>query len=197
MAERGAERNRRTAETELTARIILDGRGEAEVSTGIGFLDHLVAQFAKHGLFDLRLEGRGDVAVDAHHLVEDAGQLLGTVVADALGDRAGVNRYGSSLVPMDEALLQAVVDLSGRPLTVISGAFPPGRPGGVDGEVWPEFFRAFARGAALTLHLRVLAGENAHHTFEAAFKAFGRALAEAVALNPRVRGVPSTKGVLG
>lgn len=197
MTERRSSLERQTRETTVAVELTLDGSGRADVSTGLPFFDHLLEQLVRHGLFDLRLRGEGDLQVDAHHLVEDTGLLLGAAFRQALGDRAGINRYGSALLPMDEALCQVAVDISGRPLLAWSGEWPVGRPGGIDSEVWPEFFRALAQEGRLTIHLGLLTGKNAHHAYEVAFKAVGRALSEAAALNPRVEGVPSTKGVLG
>lgn len=197
VTERRSVLERVTRETSIAVELTLDGAGRAEVSTGLPFFDHLLEQLVRHGLFDLRLRGEGDLQVDAHHLVEDTGLLLGAALRVALGDRAGINRYGSALLPMDDALCQVAIDISGRPFLAWTGEWPTGRPGGIEGEVWPEFFRALAQEGRLTLHLGLLAGQNAHHAYETAFKAVGRALSAAVALNPRVEGIPSTKGVLG
>ena len=179
---------RKTAETEIRLRLNLDGKGEYQVDTGCGFLNHMLELFARHGRFDLSVKCTGDTDVDDHHTVEDTGISLGCAFARALGDRRGVNRYGQRLLPMDEALALVAVDLSGRAFLV--GTF--------DTELVKEFFLAFAREANVTLHIRALAGENTHHIIEAVFKGFGRAMREAVLIDPACAGeIPSTKGTLG
>lgn len=197
-AARRASRQRTTAETAIRLSLFLDGTGEAKVRTGIGFFDHMLTAFARHGLFDLEVEVEGDLHVDGHHTVEDTGLVLGAALRDALGDKAGIARFGAAHVPMDESLVMAAVDLSGRPYLAFTGfTFDVPAVGGFDTPLAEEFFRALASEARCNLHLRCLAAGNAHHMIEAAFKAVGRALREAVSLDPRVKGVPSTKGVLG
>ncbi len=194
--ERTAQIERETAETRVSLRLGLDGTGRAEVSTGVGFLDHMLTHVAVHGLFDLAVEARGDLHVDAHHTVEDVGICLGKALSEALGDRAGLVRFGEACVPMDEALAQVVVDVSGRAHLSYDDAIPPGKVGEIDTELFREFFEGLARSAGITLHVRVLAGRNSHHKVEAVFKAFGRALDAATRRDPRRSGVPSTKGSL-
>jgi imidazoleglycerol-phosphate dehydratase len=191
------EIRRTTKETDLLVRISLDGRGEAAVKTGIGFFDHMLEAFARHGLFDLTVEARGDLHVDGHHTVEDTGIAIGTAVARALGDRAGIRRYADALVPLDEALVRAVVDVSGRPYIHYEIEIAKWQLlGDYDVFLTPEFFRALVLNAGLTAHLDLVRGDNPHHIVEAAFKAFGRALDGATSIDPRVAGVPSTKGAL-
>jgi len=194
---RVGEVERKTKETEIKVRIDLDGRGEARVHTGIGFFDHMLEAFARHGLFDLVVEGRGDLQVDGHHTVEDTGIALGQAIARALGDRAGIRRFADVIVPLDDALVRAVVDVSGRPFLAYQVDIPKWQMlGDYDVFLTPEFFRAVVHNAALTVHLDAIRGDNPHHLVEAAFKAFARALDEATSIDPRVQGVPSTKGVL-
>jgi imidazoleglycerol-phosphate dehydratase len=192
-----AEVQRRTKETDLHVRVDLDGQGEARVGTGIGFFDHMLEALARHALLDLTVEAKGDLHVDGHHTVEDTGIALGQAIAKALGDRAGIRRYGHALVPLDEALVRAVVDVSGRPYLSYHVDIPKWQLlGDYDVFLTPEFFRALVLNAELTVHLDLLRGDNPHHVVEAAFKAFARALDAATALDPRVHGVPSTKGAL-
>lgn len=194
---RSAEIRRRTAETDITLALCLDGAGQCEVDTGVGFLDHMLTLFAAHGRFDLSIVCRGDTEVDDHHSVEDIGIALGEAVARALGEKRGIARYGSMLLPMDEALVLAAIDLSGRACLRFSAQIPAQKIGTFDTELVEEFFTAFARSAGATLHIRQLDGANSHHIVEAMFKAFGRALSAAVALDPRLGDeIPSTKGVL-
>lgn len=196
---RRSERRRETTETRIVAELVVDGRGVAEVQTGIGFFDHLLIAWARHGLFDLRLVAEGDLHVDAHHTVEDVGLVLGAAWADALGEKRGLVRFGEATVPMDEALVRAVVDLSGRPYFHDGVRLPADQPriGAWDAALLREFWRAFATEARLTLHLDSLRGRNAHHLTEAAFKAVARALRAAASPDPRCPdAVPSTKGVL-
>lgn len=193
---RTAEVERKTRETEIRVRLALDGAGSAEVDTGVGFLDHMLTHVAVHGFFDLAAAARGDLHVDFHHTVEDVGIALGEAVSRALGDRRGIARYGEATVPMDEALAQVVLDLSGRTHLSYDDGLAPGKVGEVDIELFREFFEAFARAAGATVHVRVTSGRNAHHVIEAVFKAFGRALDRATHPDPRRRGVPSTKGSL-
>jgi len=195
-APRRATIMRQTNETDVEAEVNLDGSGMSGITTGIGFLDHMLTHVARHGLFNLTVRARGDLHVDDHHTVEDVGITLGQAVREALGDRAGIVRYGHAIVPMDEALVLCAVDISGRGLSICELSIPAERIGGFAVEMVPEFFRAVAHNAGITLHVRQFAGVNAHHIVEAAFKAFGRALSQAVARSERVQGVPSTKGVL-
>lgn len=186
---------RRTTETDIRLTLNLDGTGQADIETGIGFFDHMLTAFARHGLFDLTVRTEGDLHVDGHHTVEDTGLCLGMALKDALGDKAGITRYAHAYVPMDDALVLAALDLSGRPYLDYD-LTPKGMVGAFDGSLGEEFFRAFATTGGVTLHLRQFAGKNDHHILEAAFKAVTRALRFAVAYDPRVQGVPSTKGML-
>ncbi|MGE5554325.1 MAG: imidazoleglycerol-phosphate dehydratase HisB [Betaproteobacteria bacterium] len=186
---------RATKETQIEVELALDGTGQGEVATGLAFFDHLLNQVAKHGLLDLRLTAKGDLAVDGHHTVEDTGLALGQALAQALGEKAGVRRYGEAAVPLDEALARVVLDLSGRPFLALRANFPQARVGEFDLALVPEFLRAFTTTAGITLHAEVT-GANSHHMAEALFKALGRALDAASQLDPRVAGVPSTKGKL-
>jgi imidazoleglycerol-phosphate dehydratase len=196
MADREAVVERRTTETDIAVRLNLDGTGESEIHTGVGFFDHMLTHVARHGLCDLSVKAKGDLHIDDHHTVEDVGIAIGTALKEALGDRAGIVRYGHAILPMDEALVLCALDISGRGLSVCELAVPTERLGAFATEMVPEFFRAVAHNAGITLHIRQMAGTNGHHIVEAAFKAFGRALAEAAGRSERVSGVPSTKGVL-
>ncbi len=197
MSQRIGEVRRTTKETDLFVRVVLDGRGESSIKTGIGFFDHMLEALARHGLMNLTIEGQGDLHVDGHHTVEDTGIALGAAIAKALGDRAGIRRYGDALVALDEALVRAVVDVSGRPYIHYDIEIPKWQMlGDYDVFLTPEFFRAVVLNAGLTAHLDLVRGDNPHHIVEAAFKAFARALDAATALDPRVAGVPSTKGSL-
>ena len=197
MSARVGEIRRSTKETDLYVRVALDGRGEAQVRTGIGFFDHMLEAFARHGLIDLTVEAQGDLHVDGHHTVEDTGIALGAAIERALGDRVGIRRYGDALVPLDDALVRAVVDVSGRPYIHYGIEVPKWQMlGDYDVFLTPEFFRAVVLNAGLTAHLDLVRGDNPHHIVEAAFKAFARALDAAIALDSRVKGVPSTKGSL-
>ena len=194
---RAAEVHRKTKETDLRVHLVLDGRGEARVRTGIGFFDHMLEALARHALLDLTVEASGDLHVDGHHTVEDTGIALGQAIARALGDRAGIRRYADAMVPLDEALVRAVVDVSGRPYLAYHVDIPKWQMlGDYDVFLTPEFFRALVQNAGLTVHLDLVRGDNPHHIVEAAFKAFAHALDDATTLDPRVSGVPSTKGVL-
>ncbi len=188
--------SRKTGETSIRASLNLDGKGEFQGGAGIGFLDHMLHLWTRHGLFDLALEAIGDLQVDAHHTVEDVGICLGQAFNTALGEKRGINRYGSALLPMDEALVLAAVDISGRPFLAYDVKTENPRVGELPLELVPEFFRAFANTAGLTLHLRLLAGFNSHHIIEAVFKGCARALRQAVALSGPEDEAPSTKGVL-
>jgi imidazoleglycerol-phosphate dehydratase len=193
---RTATIERKTGETDVRLELTLDGTGAGTRSTGVGFLDHMLDLFARHGHVDLGVAVSGDLQTGAHHTAEDTAIVLGQALDRALGDRAGIVRYGSATVPMDEARASCALDISGRPFTVFEADLPPGSTGGFDHELTEEFFRALANAAKLTLHLRVETGSNAHHMIEAAFKSFARALREAVTIDPTEQGVPSTKGTL-
>ena len=193
---RQATVTRETRETRITVTIDLDGTGKADLSTGIGFFDHMLDGFARHGLSDLTVRCEGDLQVDCHHTIEDTGITLGTAIARALGDKAGILRYGSCLLPMDETLALCAVDLGGRPYFVYDAAFAAPACGGMDTQMAREFFYAVSYSAAMNLHLKVLYGENDHHKLEALFKAFAKALSAAVRQDPRIEGVLSTKGSL-
>ncbi|MDE6212366.1 MAG: imidazoleglycerol-phosphate dehydratase HisB [Lachnospiraceae bacterium] len=187
---------RNTKETKINATLNLDGTGKGEISTGIGFFDHMLEGFTKHGFFDLTLQVNGDLQVDGHHTVEDTGIVLGQAIKEALGDKTGIKRYGSFLLPMDDALCLCAIDLSGRPYLAFDCAFSAERVGELDTELVREFFYAVSYSAGMNLHLRMLDGTNAHHMIEAMFKAFAKALDEAVSYDERIRGVLSTKGSL-
>ncbi len=194
---RNAEMERKTAETDIRLALNLDGTGCGKIDTGIGFLDHMLTLFAKHGRFDLSVTCRGDTGVDGHHSAEDVGIVLGAALARALGEKRGIRRYGSFLLPMDEALALVALDLSGRACLRFSAEFPTEKIGTFDTELVKEFFLAVCRSAGMTLHIRLLDGENSHHIAEAMFKGFGRALGEAVSEDARLSGeIPSTKGTL-
>ena len=193
---RSADINRSTAETEVTVTLALDGIGEGERHTGVGFLDHMLDLFARHGRLNLEVRASGDLETGAHHTVEDVGICIGQALDEALGDRAGIARYGQATVPMDESRASCALDISGRGLCAFEAALPPGSIGNFDHELVEEFFRALAINAKLTLHLTIERGTNAHHAIEAAFKALARALRAAVALDPTEPGIPSTKGTL-
>jgi len=193
---RTARIERATAETEITLSLDLDGSGQADVETGVGFLDHMLTLFARHGLFDLAVRCKGDLHVDQHHTVEDVGICLGSAIGQAVGDKRGIVRYGTFTAPMDETLVMVSLDLSGRAFVVCDLEVRDRRIGDFDAELAPEFFRAVSGNALMNLHVHQFYGENAHHIVEAAFKAFGRALDAATRLDHRVSGVPSTKGVL-
>jgi imidazoleglycerol-phosphate dehydratase len=193
---RTASISRATKETDVKLSLTLDGTGNGGRSTGVGFFDHMLDLLARHGRLDLDVAVEGDLVTGAHHTVEDTGIVLGQALDKALGDRAGIYRYGHAVIPMDEALASCALDLSGRPYCAITAELPSGSIAGFDHEEAEEFFRAVAMSAKLTMHLRVDAGTNAHHIIEAMFKAFARALRAAVAIDPTERGVPSTKGTL-
>ena len=193
---RSATIERRTTETQIALTLNLDGTGTAEIASGIGFLDHMLTLFAKHSGCDLTVRATGDVQVDDHHLTEDIGIALGMALKQALGDKRGIRRYGDILLPMDEALLLAALDCSGRPFFAWEVTLPQPKVGTWDSELAEDFFRALAVNAGLTLHFRMLAGSNTHHIIEATFKACARALREAISPDPREQGVPSTKGTL-
>jgi len=196
MTARIAEVSRKTAETQITVKVNLDGTGVSKLSTGIGFFDHMLDQIARHGLIDLEIQATGDLHIDGHHTVEDVGITLGQAVAKAVGDKKGITRYGHAYVPLDEALSRVVVDLSGRPGLEFKVDFVRARIGEFDVDLVHEFFQGFINHALVTLHVDNLRGDNAHHQAETVFKAFGRALRMAVEADPRMQGVPSTKGSL-
>lgn len=195
-ANRRAVVTRVTGETDITVELDLDGTGTCSIDTGVPFFDHMPNAFGRHGLFDLTVRATGDIEVDAHHTVEDTGIVLGQAFTQALGDKAGITRFSDVCIPMDETLVQAAVDISGRGQAYCDLPIPTERVGSFDTELAVEFFYAFARDARVTLHVRELAGANSHHIIEAAFKAAGRAMRYACELDPRVNGVPSTKGSL-
>ena len=195
-ANRRAVVTRVTGETDITVELDLDGTGTCLIDTGVPFLDHMLNAFGRHGLFDLTVRAIGDIEVDAHHTVEDTGIVLGQAFTQALGDKAGITRFSDVCIPMDETLVQATVDISGRGQAYCDLPIPTERVGSFDTELAVEFFYAFARDARVTLHVRELSGANSHHIIEAVFKAAGRAMRYACELDPRVNGVPSTKGSL-
>jgi imidazoleglycerol-phosphate dehydratase len=197
LVPRTAEVSRNTAETQITVKLNLDGSGKASLSTGIGFFDHMLDQIARHGLIDLDIQATGDLHIDGHHTVEDVGITFGQAVAQAVGDKKGLRRYGHAYVPLDEALSRVVVDFSGRPGLDMHVPFKSGMIGGFDSQLAYEFFQGFVNHAFVTLHIDNLKGDNAHHQAETVFKAFARALRMALEIDPRAAGViPSTKGSL-
>lgn len=194
--ERTATCKRKTKETDITVTINLDGQGRNDIHTGIGFFDHMLDGFARHGLFDLTVRAEGDIHVDCHHTVEDVGIVLGTAILKAVGDKAGIKRYGSFLLPMDESLVLCAVDLSGRPYLNYDASFPTERIGTLDTEMLREFFYAVSYTAMMNLHLKILDGKNSHHMAEAMFKGFGKALDMATMDEPRMKEAWTTKGAL-
>jgi len=197
-AGRRASVERKTRETRIAAALNLDGRGASEIATGIGFLDHMLDQLARHSLIDLRLKAEGDLHIDFHHTTEDSGYVVGEAVAKALGDRRGIMRWGEAMVPMDETLTRVALDMSNRPYLIWKVKFTRPKLGEMDTELFKEWFQAFAQSAGVTLHVENLYGDNNHHIVESCFKGLARALRQAVALDPRrLDAVPSTKGVLG
>lgn len=193
---RQASIERITKETKIKLSLSLDGRGESKICTSVPFLDHMLDLFARHGLFDLTVEATGDIDIDFHHTVEDIGIVLGTAFREALGDKAGIRRYGNATVPMDETLAAAAVDLSGRPYLVYHVRLPKVKIGDFDVELVREFFQGFANNCGANVHVNVMYGDNVHHIIEACFKAFARAMDQATQLDPRIEGVMSTKGKL-
>ena len=193
---RTAEKSRKTRETSISVNIDIDGNGEAKIDTGIGFFDHMLEGFAKHGFFDLTLSCEGDLLVDGHHTVEDCGIVLGEAIKDAVGTKEGINRYGHMILPMDDALVLCAVDLCGRPYLQYDASFPTERIGYLDTELIREFFYALSYSAGMNIHLKVLSGINSHHICEAMFKSFAKALDMATCYNPRITNVLSTKGSL-
>ncbi|WP_456033588.1 imidazoleglycerol-phosphate dehydratase HisB [Roseburia inulinivorans] len=187
---------RKTKETDISLHLNLDGTGSSSIHTGIGFFDHMLDGFARHGLFDLKVNVAGDLAVDCHHTIEDTGIVLGNAIKEAVGDKKGIRRYGSCILPMDETLVLCAVDLSGRPYLVFDGEFTTDRVGYMDTEMVKEFFYAISYTAGMNLHIRVLSGGNNHHMIEAMFKAFAKALDQATIIDPRITDILSTKGSL-
>ena len=193
---RSASIERNTSETKIKLSIDLDGNGNGNIHTGIGFFDHMLDGFARHGLFDLKVNVAGDLAVDCHHTIEDTGIVLGNAIKEAIGDKKGIRRYGSCILPMDETLVLCAVDLSGRPYLVFDGEFTTDRVGYMDTEMVKEFFYAISYTAGMNLHIRVLSSGNNHHMIEAMFKAFAKALDQATVIDPRITDILSTKGSL-
>lgn len=193
---RTADYVRKTKETDISLHLNLDGTGSSSIHTGIGFFDHMLDGFARHGLFDLKVNVAGDLAVDCHHTIEDTGIVLGNAIKEAVGDKKGIRRYGSCILPMDETLVLCAVDLSGRPYLVFDGEFTTDRVGYMDTEMVKEFFYAISYTAGMNLHIRVLSGRNNHHMIEAMFKAFAKALDQATVIDPRITDILSTKGSL-
>ncbi len=193
---RSAQIKRNTAETQITLSLNIDGEGKTEIQTGVGFFNHMLTHIGKHSLSDLKVETLGDTEIDCHHTVEDTGIVLGEAIKVALGNKEGINRYGHAIVPMDEALVLCAVDLSGRPYVDVDTPFTIDRLGDFEVEMVEEFFRAVAVHAGMNLHIQVLRGKNNHHIIEGMCKAFAKAMLEAMTLNPRIKGVPSTKGML-
>lgn len=194
--QRTGKCERNTKETQISIEINLDGEGKSEISTGVGFFDHMLVLFAKHSMIDAKITCTGDINVDNHHTVEDTGIALGIAIQNALGNKESINRYGSATIPMDEALAFAAVDISGRPYLVYDAPLSGLRCGDYEVQCTEEFFRAACYNAGITLHVKALYGRNDHHMIEGMFKAFGRALRQAVQIDPKVKGVPSTKGAL-
>lgn len=196
MSERIAKITRTTKETTISATFCVDGKGEANISTGVGFFDHMLAGFAKHGFFDMDLSCKGDLEVDTHHTIEDCGIVIGNAIKEAIGDKRGIKRYGSFILPMDESLVLCAIDLSGRPYLVFDGEFTIPKIGDLETEMIKEFFYAISYACGMNLHIKVLSKGNNHHMAEAMFKAFGKALDEATTIDPRITDILSTKGSL-
>ena len=196
--KRKAKVTRTTTETQIWAEVNLDGSGNYKITTGIGFLDHMLEQLSKHSLIDIELEARGDLHIDAHHTTEDAGYVIGGAIGEALGSRVGINRFAHAEIPMDESLSSVTLDVSGRPFLEWKVTMPNSRLGEMDSELFKEWFRAFAQAAGITIHVRNAYGENSHHIIESCFKALGRSLREAVEIDKRNdSAIPSTKGSIG
>ena len=196
MADRISALSRKTKETDISVSLNIDGAGKAQINTGVGFFDHMLEGFSKHGFFDLKLQCEGDLEVDCHHTIEDCGIVLGTAIREAVGDKQGIRRYGDRILPMDETLVLCAIDLSGRPYLVFDGEFTAERVGYMDTEMVKEFFYAISYSAGMNLHIKVLNPGNNHHMIEAMFKAFARALDEATTYDPRITDILSTKGSL-
>lgn len=194
--KRSSKQRRKTKETDISLTLNLDGSGETQLDTGIGFFDHMLDGFARHGFFDLKVQVKGDLIVDTHHSIEDIGIVLGNAIRYALKDKKGVKRYGSCILPMDETLVLCAIDLSGRPYFSFEGEFTAERVGYMETEMVREFFYAISYSAGMNLHMKILSGTNNHHMIEGLFKAFGRALDEAATKDPRIRDIMSTKGSL-
>lgn len=194
--QRNTQQNRKTKETDISLFLNVDGKGETQLDTGIGFFDHMLDGFARHGLFDLKVQVTGDLVVDTHHTIEDTGIVLGNAIRKSLGDKRGIKRYGSCILPMDETLVLCAIDLSGRPYFSFEGEFSVERVGYMDTEMVREFFYAVSYSAGMNLHMKILSGTNNHHMAEGLFKAFGRALDEATITDPRIKDIMSTKGSL-
>ena len=188
--------SRKTNETSISIEVDLDGQGNSSIDTGVGFFDHMLTHLAKHGQFDLKVSAKGDLHIDAHHTVEDVGILLGQAFLQAVGEPVGLTRFGHAVIPMDEALAEVAIDFSGRPFLVFNADIPKVRLGDFDAELAEEFFRAFAMNSRMTLHVNLRYGSNVHHNIEVMFKAFARALRQALSIDETVQGIPSTKGVL-
>lgn len=196
MADRISALSRKTKETDISVSLNIDGAGKAQINTGVGFFDHMLEGFSKHGFFDLKLQCEGDLEVDCHHTIEDCGIVLGNAIKEAIGDKKGIKRFGSCILPMDETLVLCAIDLSGRPYLVFDGEFTAERVGYMDTEMVKEFFYAISYSAGMNLHIKVLNPGNNHHMIEAMFKAFARALDEATTYDPRITDILSTKGSL-
>lgn len=194
--QRNVHQNRKTKETDISLFLEIDGKGETQLDTGIGFFDHMLDGFSRHGFFDVKVQVKGDLEVDTHHTIEDTGIVLGTAIRKALGDKRGIKRFGSCILPMDETLVLCAIDLSGRPYFSFEGEFTADRVGYMDTEMVREFFYAVSYSAGMNLHMKILDGVNNHHMIEALFKAFGRALDEATTSDPRIKDIMSTKGSL-
>lgn len=193
---RTATIERKTSETDITVRLNVDGTGESKIETGVGFFDHMLTLFAKHGFFDLQISAKGDLEVDGHHTVEDVGICLGQAFDQALGDKTGITRYGFFILPMNEALATVSLDICGRPFLAYNIDLTASQIGGFDADLAHEFFQAFTTNSGVSLHVRLQAGTNPHHVIEAVFKSFGKAMERACIVDPRIKGVQSTKGVL-
>lgn len=196
MSERIAATTRKTKETDISISFNIDGTGKSQINTGVGFFDHMLEGFSKHGFFDLKMQCDGDLTVDCHHTIEDCGIVLGNAIKEAIGDKKGIKRFGSCILPMDESLVLCAIDLSGRPYLVFDGEFASERVGYMDTEMVKEFFYAISYSAGMNLHIKVLTPGNTHHMIEAMFKAFGKALDEATCLDARIADILSTKGSL-
>ena len=196
MDNRSAKIARKTKETDIEISLCIDGTGKSEISTGIGFFDHMLEAFARHGLFDLKVKVSGDLNVDCHHTIEDTGIVLGQAIAEAIGNKQGIKRYGSNILPMDETLVMSAIDLCGRPYFVMDGEFTAPMVGVFDTQMVREFFYSVSYAAAMNLHLRIITGLNDHHKIEALFKSFAKSLDEATMIDPRITDVLSTKGAL-
>ncbi|MEG1945954.1 MAG: imidazoleglycerol-phosphate dehydratase HisB [Lachnospiraceae bacterium] len=194
--QRNAQQNRKTKETDISLFLNIDGKGETKLNTGVGFFDHMLDGFARHGLFDLKVQVTGDLVVDTHHTIEDTGIVLGNAIAKSVGNKQGIKRYGSCILPMDETLVLCAIDLSGRPYFSFEGEFTTDRVGYMDTEMVREFFYAISYSAGMNLHMKILSGANNHHMIEGLFKSFGRALDEATQVDPRITDIMSTKGSL-